>query len=215
MVSSLKVPALGVLLVCCAASSAMAAETANLALKGEIRPAACGVTLDNGGVIDFGTIRAASLNAKEMTRLPVQNTILHVQCDAPTHVSVDFMDNRAASSLPYVSTYAQNYYGIGMNGDAKIGSYAIAIAGSITDGQAAAPIASKDSGTSWLRMTGVYYTQSNALYSWAKDSANTPSLVQSVEQPIALYVSIAPRNSLGVIDEVVLDGSATISITYL
>ena len=52
-----------------ACSGAFAAESADLSVKGVIRPSACSVALSNNGTVDYGTISAKSLSATDVTKL--------------------------------------------------------------------------------------------------------------------------------------------------
>ena len=79
------------------ATSANAAESTDMAVKGTIRPAACNLSLSNDGLIDFQTISGTSLAQSAPTELAQKEVTMTVDCDAETYVAVTLVDNRAGT----------------------------------------------------------------------------------------------------------------------
>ncbi|MHC8397957.1 DUF1120 domain-containing protein [Pseudomonas sp. MDT1-17] len=88
------------LLMSCA-SGAIASESAELSVRGEIVPSACSVSIPGGGVVDYGTLSYTDLisdNGGFMTKDDNKFKI-NVQCTAPAKVTLAFIDNKR-ESLP-------------------------------------------------------------------------------------------------------------------
>src|SRR5262245_56880232 len=66
---------------------AQAAESADLTVKGMIRPSACNIILSGNGQIDYGMISATELAKKTvLSSLGVHNLNLLITCDVATRI---------------------------------------------------------------------------------------------------------------------------------
>ncbi len=153
-------------------SSAFAAETAVLKVKGTLTNSACTPELSNGGVVDYGTIRLGELSATTVNQLGHKNIDLTIACTAATKVSWNLVDDRAdsramisvsdkwfdgSSGIPPES----QAYGVGLtDGGVKIGNYTMFV--------------NLDSVTADGKSVDSIYTQTGAgATSWVKSIAGS------------------------------------------
>lgn len=193
-------------------STAYAASTVELTVKGLITPAACTPNLSAGGVIDHGKISAKDID-QDMGKLLNSTLQLTVNCDAQTLFALRGIDNRAASSnMPGVG------YGLGMiNGTQKIGSYTLMPTQAQADGVSIEPLESFDNGTTWMTLGGdTAWTQANlAGFGDRSSGAWFPVPIQDLTTTLAVQTAIAPAKNLDLSNEVLIDGSATLEVKYL
>ncbi|KAB0603814.1 DUF1120 domain-containing protein [Cupriavidus pauculus] len=208
-----------------AATSANAAESTDMAVKGTIRPAACDLSLSNGGVIDFKTIPASSLQQSAPTALAQKEVTVAINCEAETYVAMKMFDNRAdtiANNVltPATGIYAGNAFGLGKVDGKAVGSYAFQMFGDDSFvsnlGKSARLTRSDNGGATWLGLQDGNYIYGGTLYSWAETSGGAPIRVKTVTQSIAVFTALASKDALpDLTDTVSLDGSTTISLVYL
>lgn len=198
------------------------ASAADLLVKGTIIPASCTLSLQNGGIVDYGKIRAASLSPNSYTRLPARGVPFSVRCDGGTRVGVKTLDNRAASKVPGIlqasigSSYSDVYnYGLGMTtGGQRIGGYALTIKDSVADFPLVNTIVSSNNGLSWNRGNGALGQYQNIM-SWSGFFANHPASVERVSGTLEVQAVINRTSELDVTQDVALDGLATLELRYL
>lgn len=186
----------------------LAASTTDLAVKGTITPSACAPLISGGGVVDFGKMSAKSLNAEQHTVLPNQNMQLSVRCEGPTFFTLNTIDNRAGSSANH-----DHWHGLGMTpNDEKIGGSIFHLYTPVADGAAARIITSSDGGATWDPTN-----QLNHIWLTAVASSNglVPIAVRDFDAQIRLYTHVAPADRLTLLDEVPIDGHATVQLKYL
>ncbi|GJG93727.1 hypothetical protein [Cupriavidus pauculus] len=128
---------------------------------------------------------------------------------------MQIVDNRAATKVPHDSKYPDNYFGLGSVDAANIGSYALVMKNGSADGRTAAPLGSKNAGASWTRMSGDYYTGTEATYAWSTDASATPGTIERLEQPLSVKTWIVSKPNLPIQGDISLDGSLTLSVVYL
>lgn len=189
-------------------SVSLAASDTELAIKGSITPSACEPMISDGGMIDFGKMSVKQLNADAYTSLPRESLDFRVQCEGPTFFTFNTIDNRAGSSAHH-----DTYHGLGMtpNGE-KLGGAGFGIYQLIADGVNRRAIISTDGGVTWQRASLVSPVVLTAV---ATDDELTPMAVQVLEAKLSLFTHIAPASGLTLIDEVPLDGHATVQVNYL
>jgi len=207
------------------ATSANAAESADMAVKGTIRPAACNLALSNDGVIDFHNIFGTSLAQSAPTKLAQKEVTMTVDCEAETYVAVTLVDNRAGtvpSDVLKPATGIDDRLGFGLgevNGKA-VGAYAFRTFGSDSFvsnlGKGVSLSRSDDGGASWMAVANDNYLIGNVLYTWAGTPGASPIRVKTVTQRIDVFTALASKDALpDLTDSVTLDGSTTISLVYL
>ncbi|UII72538.1 DUF1120 domain-containing protein [Pseudomonas sp. HN11] len=195
-------------------SCVLAASSVDLSVTGSITPSACTPSLSQGGAVDYGKIAATDLNVDNPTELPTVTLQLNVNCDAPTLFALHTQDNRQGSSN-YV--HPRNY-GLGLiNGDQKLGSYQIDVFNPVAD-TTVSPLFSADKGATWIsNPTGTYF-EPGAWVAFGDPSSGAPFMPKallSVTADLPITASIAPTSGLTLIEEVPLDGSATLEVLYL
>ena len=187
----------------------LAASSADFAVTGTITPNACEPMLSGGGIVDFGKMTAKELSADRPTSLPRQTVQLAIQCDAPTFLALSTIDNR-----PGTSAINPNWHGLGTTtDDEKLGSVGFGLYNQIADGVAVQTITSENGGASWIPSV---YLGSNVLTAIsALGGSYTPIAVTRFTADLNLYTVIDGTDRLTVLDEVPLDGHATVQLKYL
>jgi type 1 fimbria pilin len=186
---------------------ALAASSTDLTVTGVITPSACTPTLSSGGIIDHGKLSAKDLNQDKPTTLPWQTLQLTVSCDAATAFRLLPTDNRSGTSDD------SNDFGLGLiNGDQKLGGYVVRIRTPIADGVAVQPLLSATNGNTWFASPFVSPDQLSAF--GAVGGPTTPIAIKDLLADLRVSTQIARADSLDLINEVALDGSATITIAY-
>ena len=85
------------LAVLATSATAALADSVDVRVIGTIVPAACTPTLSGGGTVDYGTIKAQSLNATGYTTLAEKQLDFAINCDSPTKVSIGGYNRRSRS----------------------------------------------------------------------------------------------------------------------
>ena len=190
------------------APQAFAASTTDLSVRGSITPSACAPLISGGGVVDFGKMSVNSLNADQHTALPNQSMQLSVRCEAPTFFTLNTIDNRSGSSANH-----DRWHGLGMTpNDEKLGGSAFHLYNSVADGAAVRVIVSDDGGVSWEPANELNHLW---LTAFARINQLDPIAVQDFDAEIRLFTHIAPADNLTLVDEVPVDGHATVQLKYL
>lgn len=234
-----KLSALVVCIAVLAPVSANAASEATLIVKGDFTPAACVPTLDNGGVVDFGSMNSALLatatGSTGMVQLQSKSINLTVTCDAAASVGIFAQDNRTSSTVTLSSsTYVENgvaptkhlttsvaAFGLGSTDDGKsIGAYSIraAPAGVKVDGEAADLLYKDTSVGTWLTVAAdgrVFYPDQSRVITVADTGKVVPTYFTEMTLPLTIATAVQTKDKLGTSSEVKLDGNATISLIYL
>lgn len=224
MNTTIRNTALASILFAAATGAAFAADTADLTVKGVIKPAACNVSLSGGGIIDFGTIAASTLSNTGATALPEKFVTTTVTCDAATKLAVKLVDGRQGTatsnnlSLPYYAAPI-NYFGLGEVSGKKIGAYILRMSPYISlDGVGTTRIASRDNGVSWAGDMGSIIARGDGsmIASMANSGESTPASGKVFSFGFNLAAAIEQTPNLPALtSEVPLDGQATFSVVYL
>jgi len=205
-----------------ASFGAHAAESADLAVRGIIRPSACNISLSGNGTVNFGTISALTLSSTASTVLPNQSITLSVACDAPTAVSISMTDNRiGTASTTALGGDMEFQFGLGNVDNQSVGAYTIRLDTPTADGSEVARITSwqsSEQGT-WaaLPSDNLAKPRGNArIHSWAASGSTTPGAYSNITQPLTVRAAIPATSQLpDLTQSIPLDGLATISLTYL
>ncbi|WP_455827204.1 DUF1120 domain-containing protein [Pseudomonas graminis] len=189
--------------------TALAASSADFAVTGTITPNACEPELRGGGVVDYGKMTAKELSADRPTSLPWQTMPLEIQCDAATFISLSTIDNRAGTSA-----INDHWHGLGLSAnDEKLGATAFGLFNPVADGVTVRTINSTDGGATWSPSIYLgHYAQTSIA---ANGGANTPIAVSHFTAELRVYTMIDGTDRLTVLDEVRLDGHATLQLKYL
>ncbi|WP_244785687.1 DUF1120 domain-containing protein [Cupriavidus pauculus] len=225
MKSTLRIVALSTLLGL-ASLGAHAAETADLTVKGVIRPSACSITLSDDGQIDFGNIRASSLNATGGTDIGEKTGTATITCEAPTRVGLTATDDRAGTANPDANPillgrgWSGNFFGVGSVDGKKVGAYVLYLTEPTADGASVSPSKSLDQGATWADEsrygTDSLITPQSMLVSWSPIGQAAPEAYTTISQPFKIGLGVAPKSELpDLTTDIPIDGLATFTLVYL
>lgn len=194
--------------------STYAAESADMSMRGVIRPSACNLTL-SAQSFDYGTISTSQLKASGDTRLELKPFDIQIACDGPTRVAIVATDGRAGSA----ASATINHFGLGLVDGKPVGSFLLWVGdlNSLADGEIVAEITSENGGQSWQETTNWYLDHNpNNRLSWGPSGAISPAAYSSIQQSVVLDTYIVGKDQLPTgNDAIPLDGLATISLVYL
>ncbi|MCK3863389.1 MULTISPECIES: DUF1120 domain-containing protein [Pseudomonas] len=198
--------AASVLLLC--STTAFAASSVDLTVKGLIVPSACIPTLSGGGVIDHGKVSAKDLNPDRGTAIGRHTLLMTVDCDAPIQFALHPIDNRAGSGL-------STDFGLGfINENQKLGHFSLTWRNAVAeDGVAVQPIASMDQGNSWYPEK--FWEPSMYMAAASMDDDTQPMPIKNLRVDLEVLTIINRTDGLDLSNEVTIDGSATLEVKYL
>lgn len=210
------------LLAACAtllgSSAVLAASSTDVSVTGMITPAACTPSLSGAGSFNFGKISAQDLNQDRNTKFESGVQRLTVACSAPTRFAIDAIDNRAGTAIE--ATPSQ--FGLGLNGTEKIGGYWMGLDGEgiNADGSTSVDRVSSTNGGAWGSENSAlsYLTNRNAgttLLGFALQGASEPSAISTLSANVQVFMDITKASDLTLTDDIPIDGSASIEVTYL
>lgn len=206
MTRSLPAVFLGTLLL---VPTAFAASSTDLVVQGTITPNACDPTISGGGVVDYGKMTAKDLSADQPTALPRQTLQLSIQCNNQTLLAFNTIDNRAGSSAIH-----PGWHGLGMTpDDEKLGSAFFGLYNAVADDLPARMLNSTDGGVTWMH--SVFLGPSVLTAVGAAGTSRVPIAVTRFTADLTLYTMIDNADRLTLLDEIPLDGHATLQLKYL
>ncbi|WP_404991493.1 DUF1120 domain-containing protein [Cupriavidus pauculus] len=225
MNSAFRIAALSTLLGL-ASLGAHAAESADLTVKGVIRPSACSITLSNDGKIDFGTIPASSLDATGGTHIGTKNGTATITCEAPTLIGLRATDNRGGTVNPNAgpmglpSSWSDRFFGVGSVDGKNVGAYALELGSPTADGTSPSTFRSVDQGVTWTKATpgsgDELFDPQNILFSWSPSDQAAPTAYTVISQPFAIELGVGPKSELPALTkDIPIDGLATFTLVYL
>ncbi|MCX4163083.1 MULTISPECIES: DUF1120 domain-containing protein [Paraburkholderia] len=205
-----------------------AAQDANIAVTATVKPAACDITLSNGGVFDYGNIFVGELSATTYKVLPEKQIDFSISCNAATRIGLQFTDSNLDSRVLRTSnsTDARIFdganhalAGLGLNVDKKIGGYGVRIVnpGMTVDGNAA-PSLFVNGGGAWVAgITGAMINNASIrTVSWAPTGQLTPVAGKLFAGKVGVQAVLNKSGDIGnVKDTITLDGKGTLTIVYL
>lgn len=212
------------------------AESVDVRVIGTITPAACTPVLSGGGTIDYGSIHPTSLSSTAYTVLPVKSVDFAITCDAPAKIAVKAMNGRvgtaagvndtvngaiAPSGVTLFGITNAAVVGLGLDGAAKIGGYAVQITPSTysADGTAVDGIyRNNPTDAAWgLSVSGNIYAGGafNRQISWANSGTTVPTAFTSIAGKLAVQAYLNHASELDLTKPVTLDGLTTIELVYL
>jgi len=196
------------LLLATLAPGAFAASSTDLNISGTITPSACAPVLSDGGVIDHGKMTAKDLQPTSPTRLNAAEMRLEVTCEGETFFTLTTVDNRAGTSA-----INPRHHGLGLTAEKeKLGSVAFSLFDPVADTQPVKVIISSNGGANWSESI---YLGHEALTSFAAlGGPNTPIALKTLTARLRAFTIIVPSSDLTLLDEVPLDGQATLQLKY-
>ncbi|WP_338489710.1 DUF1120 domain-containing protein [Pseudomonas trivialis] len=188
--------------------SVFAASNTDLTVSGAIVPSACMPSLTNGGVIDHGKMTSRDLQPNMPTLLAPEELRLEVLCEGETFFTLTTVDNRAGTEIINASNH-----GLGLTpNDEKIGSVALTLFDPVADANPVNVIVSRDGGISWQLSP---YLGHAAQTSFARPGVNAPVALKHLSARMRAFSLIAPATELTLLDEIPVDGHATLQLKYL
>ncbi|RQZ87010.1 DUF1120 domain-containing protein [Burkholderia cepacia] len=192
-------------------SSAGVTSAAELSVNGQIRTrGACSIALGNGGVIDLGNLSRKDFIAgyQQIYR----DMPLLINCQHPTKVGIDVIDNRAGAQPSGVHVYA---FGLG---DPDIGYYVIS--GFVSDahnadGRFVRMIRRSKGETTWgEKGSGDVGLDPGHTVAWDVEGPQTePVAFKTLGSGLGFRFYF--RDDIAFTDELEIDGSATLELFYL
>nr|WP_237391286.1 DUF1120 domain-containing protein [Cedecea sulfonylureivorans] len=212
----------------------MAAESVDVKVIGTITPAACTPTLSGGGTIDYGAIKANTVQTDDYTVLEDKSVSMSIACEAPTKVSISAVNGRPGTAAgastpdtsdmgapPPVRIYGSNWVvGLGTDSDKNIGGYALYLTSLTTDGAAAHCVYRN---TDWAAGTWgdssscSIYANANIgrSLSWGNAESNAPVSFTNATAEVHAKAYLNKGSELDLSHDIQLDGLSTIELTYL
>ena len=192
------------------ASSAFAASSVDLTVKGLITPSACTPLISGGGVVDHGKISAKDLRQDNPTSLPGFALQLTINCEAATSFAIRPIDNRRGSA----TSLSGSDFGLGLvNGDKKLGRFYLTPKNMVADTVSVQPIASRDGGRTWYPE---WAWELESLWgAGAMDDGTTLIPVRTLAMDLEVSTQITRANELDLSTELPIDGSGTLEVVYL
>ncbi|EIK71795.1 hypothetical protein PseBG33_5418 [Pseudomonas synxantha BG33R] len=203
-----------------AALNAHASTSAELIVRGTIKPAACSLSMTGGGIINYGDIPSGQLSPTAFTPLAEKTTPLTVSCGTTAaRFGLKFVDLQSGSKVPGILnvlgggyTEAHNY-GLGAVSGRKTGGFAITLKNLRSPTTTLYPIMRVGSGA-WQSGDGKV-AQSPSQHSWRSSTANTPASITQLTGTIAVRPVINKSTKLDLGREITLDGRATLELSYI
>ena len=190
------------------APAAFAASSTDLTVQGTITPNGCEPMLSGGGVVDFGKMAAKALNPDSPTELPRVELQLSIQCNAPTLLAFNTIDNRRGTSAIH-----DHWHGLGLTPDGEmLGSTGLGLYEAMADGVPARTLNSEDGGVTWIPSAFLGHSMLSAI---GLGTNYTPIAVTRFTSQLRLYTYINHGDRLTVMDEIPLDGHVTLQMKYL
>lgn len=183
----------------------LAASSTDLTVTGAITPHACTPTLSTAN-IDFGDIPAKSLNPTAPTPLPEVSLQFAVNCQEPTSMAFNFIDNNPPQGTPFLS--------LGKTpADEPIGAVMLLFSNPVADTVPVAVSHSNDNGLNWA---ATLYLQPRYLHAPSVPGNWTvPIASKQFSTGLIARGFINPAQTLTLNEVVPLNGNATLQIEYL
>ncbi|CAM3872853.1 DUF1120 domain-containing protein [Serratia silvae] len=212
--------------------SAMAAETAQITVKGAVIPAACSISVD--GSADFGNLAdsAQPRQAKNHMAYHLGYKLIsfNIQCDSTVKAALYAQaDNLPTAQSPFgVTNYISEIKktirtdngqiaSLGLLDDQDMGYFITMLASATLDGESAELMFSKDNGVHWNAVTElddhVLYQDGSVLHSWG--SGITPQEATNISGVIKISAAIDPKVVDELKDAVNFNTGTTLSLQYL
>jgi len=215
-----------------AASNAMAAgPSSTVSIKGTVKPLGCTPTLSNGGVVDYGEIRAGHLTPNDYNQLPHKELTLQISCGGPTLISISAQDSRADAKIStggfvvkdagqngYNVTEAPLLFGLGKAASGTIlGSYAVALpTTTVSDSKNVDIIVYNQGESGWTKaVEGVITSDGQRQNTVALAGTLVPVAIKNVSFNLKISAALDYASRLNITDATPIDGSSTISLNYL
>lgn len=201
----------GIISVVMSMGSAMASMSPELKVQGQMAVPSCQLSLQNGGVYDFGKVSNTLINSNKATALGTKVTQVLVDCEAETFLSFTVIDNREGTA----SESGTGSFGLGaVNGDGKLGYYRLNAVAANVDGTSSY-LFSTTKGSTSFSVAQEANVDKNKVIGWAL-ADNTQRSGKKFSTLLSVEPFLASSADMGgpITDNVKLDGSATLNFAY-
>lgn len=197
-------------------------QAADLQVTGSIVPGSCSLNIPTLAV-DYGRINVTDLSPVDYTKLNKLNTAFNITCDGPTLVGLTASDNRAGSrkheAMEVIDpslAHPLNSFGLGANANGeKIGAYSLHVRNYSVDGSTDFRTILSGTSSDWIGARDFFRSVPAYTLTWSPNSANSPHLLTSVSGELEIEAAINNTTELVVRDDLQIDGSATLELTYI
>lgn len=211
-------------------TGAYAEKSVDVTFSAEVIPAACRVSLDNGGTVDYGTLSLSPVRSSSPYLLPPRVIGLHIQCESLRQVAWMVNDEKAEtrSSGLVIDPHddqksgrhsADTLFGLGVtSGQKPIGGYLItALTGErAVEGDIASwgyQTGEREQGV-WQPAGATLSLISGIMSLTPVDAKNHPVAIRQITIPLRIS-AVVVTEGLNLQDETELQGETTISLIYL
>lgn len=201
----------GIIAVIMNMGSAMASMSPELKVQGQMAVPSCQLSLQNGGVFDFGKISNSLISTNSATALTTKVSQVMVDCEAETFLSFTVVDNREGTA----SNSSTTNFGLGaVNGDGKLGYYRLTALAANVDGSSSQLYSATKGSTSFPAAQGANVDK-NKIIGWAL-ADNIQRSGKKFSTLLSVEPFLASSKDMGgpITDNVKLDGSATLNFAY-
>ncbi|EPJ82140.1 MULTISPECIES: DUF1120 domain-containing protein [Pseudomonas] len=196
-------------------------QAADLQVTGSIVPGSCSLNIPTLAV-DYGRLTVTDLSPVDYTALQKLTTTFSIACDGPTLVGLTAADNRAASrkheamvAIDPGLADPRNSFGLGTNTEGgKIGAYSLHVRNYSVDGSTDFRTI-LNGGGNWSGASDLFRSTPNYVLSWSPNGANSPHLLTTVTGELEVQAAINNTTELALLEQVDIDGSATMELTYI
>ncbi|MGS0742722.1 DUF1120 domain-containing protein [Glaciimonas sp. GG7] len=192
-------------------ASSFASDEATITIKGNIIPTACSLMLNNGD-IDFGNDIKLEADSSTPTTLSKKTIKYTIKCPSEKAIKYTFKDNQSNKEGA-----ADGKFGLGKTSTlGEIGYYKLTntIGSNVGDSNNGFLISSTDDGGTWTMSTNPYIAGQTYSTAHSGDSP-TPKGYRTLTGDIAVETVINPSSKLGGSDKIELNGSSTMTISYI
>lgn len=202
-------PAFVATLLTACAPATFAASATDLNVNGTITPSSCTPSLSSGGIVNHGKLTVKDLDPDQPTRLETGTLQLEVTCEAATLFTLSTIDNRPGTSAIHPASH-----GLGVvNDDQLLGSVAFAVLDTVADTRPVRAILSSNGGASWRPSTYLGHAGLTAFA--APGDLNTPIAIKVLNARLSAFTTLVRAKDLTLVDEIPIDGHATLQLKYL
>ncbi|CAI1929788.1 TPA: DUF1120 domain-containing protein [Serratia fonticola] len=212
--------------------TAMAAETAQIMVKGAVFPSACAISVD--GSVDFGNLKKNELqeqtknqNAYQLGYKPVG---FNIQCKSAAKVALTAQADTPVSGNPTMGVVSYlsdtdkalraepgQLASLGALEGEDIGYFTVMLASATLDSKDAELISSKNGGSSWSAISGtaehLMYQDGSVFHGWGKDAAPQEATNISGIMTVSAALNVKVVEELK--DVVNFNTNTTLSLHYL
>ncbi|MGB3820058.1 DUF1120 domain-containing protein [Achromobacter pulmonis] len=198
----------------------------NIAVQGQIKPAACTLQIAEQGTFNYGRIKLKDLNKDSFTLLPALDRELRIACESKTKVALTISDSNAGQvafkqDIVFFGGRGKSWsparqYGLRDDKGRSLGGWALQLVpGFKVDQQATDSIYSADQGANWEPSVGNFFHDDGSLETWSLPGQKLPAFGNEFVGTVRIQVALDRSAQLGVSAEVPFIGGAVLTLVYL